>query len=225
MAKLFLLRHLKSQWNKENRFTGWVDVPLAENWQKKAKEISKKIFKNKIDTIYTSPLIRNKATVLALFSFLKRKYPIFVHLDKGKMKEWGNFKDISKNDLFVFVSEALNERYYGKLQGYNKEKVMKKYGEEKVHLWRRSYKIAPPGGESLEKVVKRVVPFYKKFIEKDLKKNKNVLVVASHNSLRALVKHIENISDKDIINLEIPYAGLLEYEIGKFLEIKRKKIL
>jgi 2,3-bisphosphoglycerate-dependent phosphoglycerate mutase len=112
----------------------------------------------------------------------------------------------------VFFSEDLNERYYGKLQGLNKEETIKKYGEEQVRLWRRSYNVAPPGGESLKDVFKRTIPFYKKYIERDLKKGKNVLIVASHNSLRAIVKYIEGISDEDIINLEIPYGGLLKYE-------------
>jgi 2,3-bisphosphoglycerate-dependent phosphoglycerate mutase len=100
---------------------------------------------------------------------------------------------------------------------------MEKYGKEKVKLWRRSYKIAPPGGESLKDVVKRTVPFYKRFIESDLKKGKNVLIVASHNSLRAIVKYVEKISDDDIINVEIPYAGLIEYDFDKSLKLRNKK--
>lgn len=210
MAKLILLRHLKSQWNLENRFTGWVDVPLAKGEEKKAKEIAKKIFKFKIDRIYTSPLFRNMNTVAELFT-VSKKYPIFVHLDRGKTQNWSHYKEINKDGLPVFVSEKLNERYYGKLQGLNKAATMKKYGKEKVRLWRRSYTVAPPGGESLKDVVKRTTPFYKKFIEKDLRKGKNVLVVASHNSLRAIVKYVEKISDQDIINLEIPYAGTRIY--------------
>jgi 2,3-bisphosphoglycerate-dependent phosphoglycerate mutase len=118
----------------------------------------------------------------------------------------------------------LNERYYGKLQGLNKKEMMKKYGFEKVRLWRRSFEIAPPGGESLKEVVKRTAPFYKKYIEKDLRKGKNVLVVASHNPLRALIKYIEKISNEDIINVEVPFAGLIRYEFDKSLKIKKKKI-
>lgn len=210
MAKLILLRHLKSQWNLENRFTGWVDVPLAKGERKKAKEIAKKVFKFKIDRIYTSPLIRNECSVAALFEGDK-KYPIFAHIDGGRRQKWASFKQINKAGVPVFVSEALNERHYGRLQGLNKADTMKKYGKGKVRLWRRSYMLAPPGGESLRQVYKRVAPFYKKYIEKDLRSGKNVLVVASHNSLRAIVKHVEKISDDDIINVEIPYGGVKVY--------------
>jgi 2,3-bisphosphoglycerate-dependent phosphoglycerate mutase len=223
MVKLFLLRHLRSQWNEENRFTGWADVPLAKGQGDTTKIIAQRIFQNKIDTIYCSCLFRNMDTVAKIFEYDK-KYPIFIHLDSGKMKKWEHFKDVSENDLPVYVSEKLNERYYGDLQGLNKDEMIKKYGEEKVRQWRRSYDIAPPNGESLKDVVQRVALFYKKYIEKDLKAGKNILIVASHNSLRALIKHIEKISDGDIINFEVPFGGLMEYEVGENLEINKKII-
>lgn len=225
MPKLILLRHIKSQWNEENRFTGWVDVPLNENETYKAKELADKIFQFQIDKIYTSPLFRNEDTVARLFEGGNKKYPVFIHLDGGKAQKWGHFTDISEDDIPVFVSEKLNERYYGNLQGLNKDEVKEKYGEEKVRFWRRSYKVSPPGGESLKAVIKRTIPFYKKYIEKDLKNGKNVLIVASHNSLRAIAKHVEKISDKDIIDLEIPYGGLIEYELDESLNLKNKKVL
>jgi len=212
MAKLILLRHFKSQWNEENRFTGWVDVPILKN--------DFKIPVLEFDVAYTSPLIRNLQTVLKIFEG-QEKYPIFRHF-KDKMQKWGHFEEFNKNYIPVYVSEALNERYYGKLQGLNKEATMEKYGKEKVRLWRRSYQVAPPGGESLANVVKRVTPFYKKYAEKDLKKGKNVLVVASHNSARAVIKYVEKISDEDIINIEIPFGGWLQYELanGKYNMVK-----
>jgi 2,3-bisphosphoglycerate-dependent phosphoglycerate mutase len=210
MAKLILLRHLLSQWNKENRFTGWVDAPLAEDQFKLAEELAGKIFQDRIDTVYSSKLFRNMDTVARILEY-NQKYPLFIHLDGGKMAKWGNFKDLSEDDIPVFVSERLNERYYGKIQGWNKVEAIKQYGEERVHSWRRGFNSAPTDGESLKDVYKRVVPFYKKYIERDLKAGKNVLVVASHNSLRALVKHIDDIPDKEIINFEIPYAGIKEY--------------
>ena len=225
MPKLLLLRHLKSQWNRENRFTGWVDVPLTRGWTAKVKGLTKKIFKFRIDTIYSSPLFRNQDSVMAILEYLDKKYPIFIHLDRGKMKDWGHFKERSRNYIPVYITEELNERYYGKLQGLDKAKIIKKYGAKKVHIWRRSFDVPPPGGETLRDVYKRVLPFYRKYIKKDLEKRKNVLVVASHNSLRALIKHIEKISDKDIINLEVPFAGLIEYEFDKSLKLKKKKIL
>ncbi len=212
MAKLILLRHLQSQWNLENRFTGWVDVPLSKEGVAKTKEIADKLSAMRIDVVYTSPLIRNQETVLRIFEYLD-KYPIFLHFE-GKMKKRGKFEELNKNYIPVFVTEELNERYYGKLQGLNKEEIIKKEGVEKVRLWRRGFEQGPPGGETLKDVYNRTIPFYKKYIEKDLKDGKNVLIVASHNSLRVLVKHIEKISDEDVINLEIPTGSIREYEIG-----------
>ncbi|MBI2626569.1 MAG: 2,3-diphosphoglycerate-dependent phosphoglycerate mutase, partial [Candidatus Nealsonbacteria bacterium] len=182
------LRHLQSQWNKENRFTGWTDVPLSEEGILSAKEVAQKIAGIKIDKVYTSPLMRNKDTV------------------------WLVLENCGKKDLPIVVDKALDERNYGKLQGLNKDEVKKQYGEERVRLWRRSWTEAPPEGESLKDVYKRAVFFFKEYIEKDLESGKNILIVASHNSLRALVKYIEKIPDEDIINLEITYGGLLAYE-------------
>lgn len=187
MAKLILLRHLKSQWNLENRFTGWTDVPLSREGIDSAKEVADKLASFNFDKIYTSPLIRNKETVSLV---VKKNAPIA-------------------------VDKALDERNYGKLQGLNKDEVKKQYGEEQVRLWRRSWDQAPPEGESLEDVYGRAVSFFKEYIEKDLKDGKDILVVASHNSLRALVKYIENIPNDKIIDLEIPYGGLFKYEFDK----------
>lgn len=187
MPKLILLRHLKSQWNEENRFTGWTDVPLSEEGIANAPATAAKLADFPIDKVYTSPLARNKKTVELIL---------------------GN---LGKKDLPVVFDKALDERNYGELQGLNKDEVKKKYGADQVHLWRRSWDVAPPGGESLKDVYQRTEPFFEKHIEKDLGEEKNILVVASHNSLRAIVKHIEKISDKDISDLEIPYAGIREY--------------
>jgi len=209
MAKIYLQRHLKSQWNLENRFTGWVDNPISKEGAEQAKEAAEKLVGLNLDVIYTSPLIRNKQTVIKVLKNLGDKYPIFRYFE-GKMQKWGNFVG-NGNHIPVYVSEKLNERYYGKLQGLNKEETKQKYGDEQVRLWRRSFKIAPPGGESLKDVCKRVEPFYKKYIEKDLKEGKDVLVVASHNSLRAIVKYIEKISDNEIAEVELPFGGLVKY--------------
>ena len=160
-------------------------------------------------------------TVLRIFDGIEKKYPLFIHLDGGRMQTWSNFTDLNQNDVPAYVSEKLNERYYGALQGLNKEETIKKYGEEKVRLWRRGYGDKPPGGESLKDVYKRAVPFFKKYIERDLKGGKSVLLVASHNSLRALVKYIENISDQEIANVELPFGALISYEFdaGKFKKL------
>ena len=188
MAKLILLRHLKSQWNLENRFTGWTDVPLSKEGVENAKEVSEKLAGVKIDKVYTSPLIRNRETTSLIL------------------------ENFGKKDLPIVIDKSLDERNYGALQGLNKDEVKKQYGEEQVKLWRRSWDQAPPEGESLKDVYERAVSFFKEYIEKDLESGRDILVVASHNSLRALVKYIEKIPNEEIMNLEITYGGLLEYE-------------
>lgn len=194
MPNLLLLRHLQSQWNLENRFTGWTDVPLCQEGIDSAKKTAESLAGFKIDKVYTSPLIRNKETVSLIL------------------------KELGKSNLPMVVNKALNERNYGQLQGLNKDEVKKQFGQEKVHLWRRSWDETPPGGESLKDVSERTIPFYIKYIENDLKEGKNILVVASHNSLRTIIKHIEKISNKDIINIEVAYGELRVYEFDKSLK-------
>jgi len=191
MAKLILLRHLKSQWNLENRFTGWTDIPLSKEGIESAKEVAQKLVGFKIDKVYTSPLMRNKNTAELIL------------------------KNLNKESVPIIINRALNERHYGKLQGQNKDEAKAEYGKEQVQLWRRSWDQAPPEGESLEDVYNRVIPFYEEYIKKDLEQGKNILVVASHNSLRALVKHLEKILDEEIINLEIEPGELRKYDFEK----------
>src|SRR3989338_8568613 len=135
MAKIFLLRHLKSQWNKDNRFAGWADNPLSKEGILASQEIAQKLADENIEIVYTSPLIRNMETVLRVFGNISEKHPLFIHLDGGRMQKWGNFTDTNKNHIPVYVSENLNERYYGTLQGLDKDEVIKKYGENIVHSW------------------------------------------------------------------------------------------
>lgn len=219
MAKLYLQRHLKSQWNVENRFAGWVDNPLSEEGIQQGEAAAEKLKGESFDVIYTSPLTRNKQTVLRILRLLAGKYAIFQY-GEGKMKDWGHFEG-PENHIPVIVAEELNERYYGKLQGLNKEEAKKEFGEEQVHLWRRSYDVAPPEGESLKDTFNRVVPYYEKHIEKDLEEGKNVLIVSSGNALRSIVKKIENIPDQEIINFEIDFGGTLKYEFdnGKYNKV------
>ena len=213
MSKLFLLRHLKSQWNLEDRFAGWVDNPLSKEANEAVKSVAESMTNEQFDIIYTSPLIRCKQTVLKLLKNLNagEKYPLFITIDTGRMQRWGNYVNTNKNSIPSFVSEKLNERYYGRLQGLNKKETAEKYGEEQVRLWRRSYDVAPPGGESLKDVCRRVMPFYKKNIEKSLKEGKNILVVSSGNTLRAVIKYIENIPDEKISDFELPFGALVKY--------------
>ncbi|OGZ79806.1 MAG: hypothetical protein A2360_00845 [Candidatus Staskawiczbacteria bacterium RIFOXYB1_FULL_32_11] len=223
MAKLILLRHLKSQWNEDNRFAGWTDGPIAKKESSKAIDLANQVFINKIDAVYTSSLFRNQDTVARIFEAIDIKYPFFIHLDAGKMQKWGNYTDISQNDIPCYVTENLNERYYGQLQGLNKVDTILKYGKEKVELWRRSYNMAPPGGESEKSVYNRTIPFFKKYIEKDLRLDKTILVVASHNSLRASAKYIEKIPDEKIDKVEFPFAGILEYDFDGNFDLRSKK--
>jgi 2,3-bisphosphoglycerate-dependent phosphoglycerate mutase len=219
MAKLYLQRHLKSQWNVENRFAGWVDNPLSEEGIQQGEQAAAKLKGENFDIIYTSPLSRNKQTVLRILRLLAGKYPIFQYCD-GKMKDWGNFEG-PQNHIPVIVAQELNERYYGKLQGLNKEEAKKTFGEGQVHLWRRSYDIAPPEGESLKDTFNRVIPFFEKNIENDLREGKNVLIVSSGNALRSIVKKIENISDEEIIDFEIDFGATIKYEFdsGKYNKV------
>jgi len=214
MAKLYLQRHLKSQWNSEDRYAGWVDNPLSDEGLAMADEAAKLLQGEKFDVIFTSPLSRNQQTTLEILKRLGLK-PLFMHLDGGKRQEWGQFEGGNGNCLPTYVSEKINERYYGKLQGLNKEESKTTFGEDQVKLWRRSWDVRPPEGESLKDTFERTIPFFKQYIEARLKEDKNVLVVSSGNSLRSIVKHIENIADDKIIDFEIPFGGLVKYEFNK----------
>ncbi len=223
MSKLYLQRHLKSQWNLDDRFAGWTDGPLTKDGDLTAKEFSKQFIGVNIDKAYCSAQFRSMDTLASIYYNIPDKYPMFIHIDGGKMEKWGKYGNQNDRELPVFTTEILNERCYGNLQGLNKKETAEKFGEEQAKLWRRSYDVAPPNGESLKDVCKRVDPFFKKNIQKDLADGKNILVVASHNSLRAIVKHIENISDTDIVNLELPFGSLVSYnysEDGRFEKLQ-----
>jgi len=214
MSKLYLQRHLKSQWNVENRFAGWVDNPISREGSDMALEASKLFINEKFDVIFTSPLARNQQTVIRILRNFD-KTPLFVHLDGGKMQKWGKFEGGFGDCIPTYVSEKLNERYYGKLQGLNKEEAKKVFGEEQVKLWRRSWDVRPPDGESLKDTFNRTMPFYKKFIEPELKAGKNVLIISSGNALRSIVKYIENIPDDKIIDFEIGFGASIKYNFDE----------
>ncbi|AFZ71159.1 phosphoglycerate mutase, BPG-dependent, family 1 [Caldisphaera lagunensis DSM 15908] len=189
MPILSLLRHGESLWNEENRFTGWVDVPLTNKGREEAIRAGLLLKKYKFDVAYTSKLQRAIETLDLVMLTLGYSIP-------------------------VIKDEHLNERHYGDLQGLNKEETARIYGEDQVKLWRRSYKVRPPNGESLEDTQKRTVPFFKNTIMLDLKNGKNVLVVAHGNSLRSIVMFLENISEEDIPHLEIPTGLPIIYDVA-----------
>ena len=203
MPQLILLRHGESQWNLENRFTGWIDVPLSARGEKEANEAGLKLKPYRIDEAYTSVLRRAIDTLnLAL-------------------------KAARKNGIGIPITQnsALNERHYGELQGLNKEETAKKFGKEKVQLWRRSYDVAPPGGESLKDTAARTLPYYKEVILKDLKEGKNVLIAAHGNSLRSIVMEIERLAPEQILKVEIPTGVPIVYEFDARLNLVSKKTL
>ena len=201
MALLILLRHGQSQWNLENRFTGWVDVPLSELGTKEAEQAGLKLQDYPIDCAYTSVLKRANDTLsLALKAAGKKGVPIV--------------KD-----------PALNERHYGDLQGLNKEETARKFGEKQVKIWRRSYDIAPPKGESLKDTAARTLPYFKDVILPDLLKGKNVLIAAHGNSLRSIVMEIEKLTPEQILKVEIPTGIPIVYEFDANLKLLAKKSL
>ncbi|MDC0037229.1 2,3-bisphosphoglycerate-dependent phosphoglycerate mutase [Alphaproteobacteria bacterium] len=201
MNSLILLRHGQSQWNLENRFTGWKDVPLTEKGIEEANKAGLLIkeSKIKIDIVFSSILQRaNRTAELAL------KENDFAHL----------WKD---NQLIMTKSQNLNERDYGDLVGLNKEETSQKFGKDQVHIWRRSYDVSPPGGESLKNVVDRVEPYFEKFIQPHLFGDKNVIIVAHGNSLRATMIKIGLYKPEEISKIELPTGSpfVINFSSGK----------
>lgn len=226
--KLVLIRHGQSEWNLANLFTGWTDVDLSETGEKEAKKAGEVIKEAGIefDIAYTSVL---KRAIKTCQFVLEKSDQLWVPMEK----HW-----------------RLNERHYGALQGLNKAETAEKYGDEKVHIWRRSYNVSPPEmeeeqgkafradrryamldekliplTENLEITLDRVMPFYEDHLAPALKAGKNVLIAAHGNSLRALCKYLENISDEDILKLEIATGQPIVYDLNDKLEIVKKEVL
>jgi 2,3-bisphosphoglycerate-dependent phosphoglycerate mutase len=188
MAILVLVRHGESQWNLENRFTGWVDVDLSDKGRQEAHTAGEKLRGYQFDKGYTSVLKRAINTLNIILDV------------------------IGQTDLPVERDQALNERHYGDLQGLNKAETAQKFGDEQVKLWRRSYDVQPPNGESLADTAARVMPYYEKKILPDLNAGKNLIIAAHGNSLRSLVMHLDHLSKEEVIELNIPTGVPLKYE-------------
>jgi 2,3-bisphosphoglycerate-dependent phosphoglycerate mutase len=201
MATLVLIRHGQSQWNQENRFTGWVDVPLTEKGRQEAMEAGKKLVGLSFNRAYTSILKRAQETLDIVLQTLGQK------------------------DLEVVKDKALNERHYGKLQGLNKAETAKKYGDEQVHIWRRSFDVAPPEGESLKDTAARTLPYFNAYIMKDVRDGKHILVAAHGNSLRSIVMCLDELSKEEVLKLNIPTGVPIVYELDKEGKVLSKKIL
>lgn len=221
MSKLILIRHGESVWNQKNVFTGWVDVPLSMKGIQEAIKAGEKLADIEFDVVFTSVQVRAIETAMIALAYNKSgKTPAIVHTE-GKMSEWtGVFSDSMRENMIpVFQDWHLNERYYGELQGKNKAETAAIYGDEQVKLWRRSYDVAPPNGECLKDTAERTIPFFRDNILKWMKEGKNILVSAHGNSLRSIVMFIENLSKKEVLELEIPTGSplLFEYSDGKLV--------
>jgi 2,3-bisphosphoglycerate-dependent phosphoglycerate mutase len=225
LATMVLVRHGQSQWNLENRFTGWVDVPLSLKGRQEATSAGKKLTDMRFDTIYVSHLMRAIQTMnYILLEVSDTRIPIVYH-EEERIHDWEHYSGDRNNEIPIYQSVDLAERYYGDLQGLNKAETMKKYGEAQVHLWRRSYDINPPKGESLKDTCERTIPYYKNNILPQLQAGKNVLIVAHGNSLRSITKYVENISDKEIPNVEIPTGVPIVYTFDAQMKLQKKVLL
>ncbi len=211
---LVLLRHGESVWNKANLFTGWVDVPLSPKGIEEALIAGENLKEINFDVVFCSALSRSITTaLLALSKSKSTKTPVIQHL-QGKMKSWATIysEKTEASVLPVHIREELNERMYGELQGLNKKETAEKYGAEQVLIWRRSYRTAPPQGESLEMTLQRTLPCFSNEIEPLVKQGKTLLISAHGNSLRAIIKHIEGISEEEILKRELETGIPLIYK-------------
>ena len=203
MATLVLLRHGESQWNLENRFTGWVDVLLSPKGEEEARQAGEKLKAANVhfDMVFTSILQRAHRTMEIALEVL------------------------GQQGIPVEKDQALNERHYGDLQGLNKAETAKKFGDEQVHIWRRSYDIAPPGGESLKDTAARTLPYYEAKILPMVKAGKNILVAAHGNSLRSLVMHLDQLTREQVLELNLGTGVPIVYELDAEGKVRGKQIL
>ena len=203
MAHLVLLRHGQSQWNLENRFTGWVDVPLTDKGEAEAQQAGEKMKDAglQFDTTFASVLQRATRTLELALEIL------------------------GQSNLPLEQDQALNERHYGDLQGLDKAETAEKFGGEQVRLWRRSYDIAPPGGESLENTAARTLPYLKDKILPTVQSGQHVLVAAHGNSLRSIIMHLDQLSRDEVVSLELGTGVPVVYDIDTEGNVLSKEIL
>lgn len=214
MSKLVLLRHGQSKWNHLNLFTGWIDIGLSNAGIEESIQAGKALADLNIDKIYTSALIRAQMTAfIAMEQRKSSKMACIQHEKDEHLSHWYESSTEQEDFLIpVHIAWQLNERMYGELQGKNKGAMVEKYGAETVRNWRRSYDIAPPGGESLAQVADRSIPFFKNTILPNLHRGLDVLICAHGNSLRSIVMHIEKLSKEQVLQLEISTGAPKIYE-------------
>lgn len=214
---LILLRHGASVWNDKNLFTGWVDIPLSPKGVQESLKASEVISKIPIDLIFTSTLIRAQLTAM-LAMINHPKVPFIIHPGEGNLEEWATIHSEETREGMVPVRCAwqLNERMYGDLQGMNKDEMRRKFGADQVQLWRRSFDVAPPGGESLKMTSERTLPYFKEEILPFLDDGKNVFISAHGNSLRSIVMMLDDLSPAEVVALEIPTGApwIYKFESG-----------
>jgi 2,3-bisphosphoglycerate-dependent phosphoglycerate mutase len=201
MARLVLLRHGESQWNLENRFTGWVDVPLSPKGEQEARAAGEKLKGFRFDRAYTSVLKRAIDTLRIVLEIT------------------------GQTNVPTEQDQALNERMYGDLQGLNKAETAQKYGEQQVKIWRRSYDVRPPGGESLKDTAERVLPYYEQRIKPEVLAGKTIIVAAHGNSLRALVMTLDRLTKEQVLELNIPTGAPLLYEFDASGAVREHRYL
>jgi 2,3-bisphosphoglycerate-dependent phosphoglycerate mutase len=224
MVKLILMRHGQSQWNLYNLFTGWVDIPLSAVGVEEALEGGRAIQNEPIDIIFTSTLIRAQMTAMLVMSIHHSgKVPVMLHPGEGKLEEWGQIYSPLAQAQTIPVIRAweLNERMYGELQGVNKKELADKYGTAQVQIWRRSFDVPPPGGESLEMTAARSIPYFEQNIIPCLQKGQNVFVAAHGNSLRSIIMDLDGLTPEEVVQLELA-TGLpviYQYENGQFTKL------
>jgi len=230
MAKLILIRHGQSLWNAENKFTGWVDVPLSKKGRTEAAIASSKLKDYRVSVCFTSKLFRAIETAIVVLTevddICDGKIPIIKHeIEDKDWHGWDKYKGSPENELPVYSTAMLDERYYGELQGLSKSETATKFGQEQVQQWRRSYSARPPGGESLEDTQKRVIPYFDIQILPYLQQGQNVLVVAHGNSLRSIIMKLENLSPEAVTKLELATGIPTVYEIASSAVVTDKIIL
>jgi len=208
-------------WNKKNLFTGWVDVPLSIEGVQEAIEAGKLMADIPIDHIYVSTLIRAQLTAMIVMSEHRGgKVPLIRHPGKGKLEEWATIHSDTAKAETIPVTKAweLNERMYGELQGLNKRETMDKFGEEQVHIWRRSFDTPPPKGECLADTAARAIPYFMKEVMPHLDAGQNVFIAAHGNSLRAIMMHLEGLSKEQVLKLELSTGApqFYDFEKGQF---------
>ena len=200
---LVLVRHGESEWNRLNRFTGWKDVGLTEEGMAEAHRAGAMLKETgqRFDCAFTSTLKRAHNTLDIIL------------------------EELGQGRLPTVKAAALNERDYGELVGINKDEARKRWGAEQVHLWQRSYDIAPPGGESLKDTAARVIPFFEKWIVPELQKGKSVILVAHGNSLRSLIMELDKLDPDEVMQVEIGTASPLVYRLNADGTVAEKRDL